>query len=57
MKHLYNIVYCTDVIAKGPMRYKLKLELLPIENSIMRLANPKYSMKNKRKVTNHDSSL
>ena len=30
------------------MRYKLKNELLPIKNSIMRLANPKYSMKKKR---------
>ena len=47
---LYNIVYCTDVIAKGLMRYKLKHELLPIENSIMRLANPKYSMKKKRQI-------
>ena len=47
---LYNIVYCTDVIAKGLMRYKLKNELLPIENSIMRLANPKCSMKKKRQI-------
>ena len=47
---LNNIVHCTDVIAKGPMKYKLKHELLPIENSIMRLANPKYSMKKKRQI-------
>ena len=46
---LNNIVHCTDVIAKGPMKYKLKHELLPIKNSINRLANPKYSMKKKRK--------
>ena len=47
---MYNIVHCTDVIAKGPMKYKLKHELLPIENSIKRLANPKYSMKKKRQI-------
>merc|ERR1712030_209959 len=47
---LYNIVHCTDVIAKGPMKYKLKHELLPIKNSINRLANPKYSMKKKRQI-------
>ena len=47
---LHNIVHRTDVIAKGLMRYKLKNELLPIENSIMRLANPKCSMKKKRQI-------
>ena len=35
----------TDIIVKGVMKYKLKHELLPIKNSIKRLANPKYSMK------------
>merc|ERR1712055_1216787 len=32
------------------MRYKLKNELLPIKNPIMRLANPKYYMKKKRQI-------
>ena len=44
---MYNIVHRTDLIAKGLMKYKLKHELLPIKNSIKRLANPKYSMKKK----------
>ena len=46
---LHNMCWNADVIVKGPMKYKLKHELLPIENSIKRLANPKYSMKKKRK--------
>ena len=46
----YNICSNTDVIEKGVMKCKLKHELLPIKNSIIRLANPKYSMKKKRAI-------
>ena len=47
---LHNMCWNADVIVKGPMKYKLKHELLPIKNSIKRLANPKYSMKKKRQI-------
>ena len=47
---LHNICWNADVIVKGLMKYKLKHELLPIKNSIIRLANPKYSMKKKRQI-------
>ena len=47
---LHNIVHCTDVIAKGPMKYKLKHELLPIKNYLMKISEPELNMKKKRKI-------
>ena len=47
---MHNICYYADVIAKGYNQYRLKHVLLPIKNSIDRLANPKYSIKKKRVI-------
>merc|ERR1712030_55744 len=46
---MYNIVHCTDLIAKGPMKYKLKHELLPIKNYLIKISEPELNMKEKRK--------
>ena len=47
---MYNIVHCTDVIAKGPMKYKFKPELLPIKNYLIKISEPELNMKKKRKI-------
>ena len=47
---LFNIRSHFDKIVKGYNHYRLKHVLLPIKNSIDRLANPKYSIKKKRAI-------
>ena len=47
---MHNICWNADVIVKGVMKCKLKHELTPLKNYIIRLANPKYSMKKKRQI-------
>ena len=47
---MYNIVHRTDLIAKGLMKYKLKRELLPIKNYLMKISEAKLNMKKKRKI-------
>ena len=47
---MYNIVHRTDLIAKGLMKYKLKRELLPIKNYLMKISEAKLNMKKKRKM-------
>ena len=47
---LFNIRLHFDKIVKGYNHYRLKHVLLPIKNSIDRLANPKYSLKKKRAI-------
>ena len=47
---LFNIRLHFDKIVKGYNHYRLKHVLLPIKNSIERLANPKYSLKKKRAI-------
>ena len=47
---LFNIRSHFDKIVKGYNHYRLKHVLLPIKNSIDRLANPKYSLKKKRAI-------